>query len=970
MISQFCKILLFLILLFPVVALAGDHEDHVVDMKIDDATHTIIVFMDDDFANRKLTLKSVSKIYKSTTKGVHKALPKTYKDYNVRIMSRGVAIESLIGTQNEEQASESKRDDAQKGQEKRQKRHGGWWGDIAYDGKPWVRNISLPHNVTEGLKDIHISLWASHGRYYDKAKGYWKWQRPNMFCTNEDLFTQTIVVPYLIPMLEKAGAVVFTPRERDWQKAEVIVDNDNRASGYSETQLSGAWKRCPEPGFAMPDGVIITDTLNPFTIGTIRQTATSRNADDASTATYQPSLETAGRYAVYVSYATVDKSIDDVLYSVYHKGKRTDFHVNQRMGGGTWVYLGTFDFDAGSNEYNKVVLSAYSKAKGVVTTDAVRFGGGMGNIQRGGSVSGLPRCLEGARYYAQWAGVPYSLYSLYKGDDDYKDDINVRSLMTNWLAGGSPFVPDKAGKKVPIDLSLAIHSDAGYNKNMKSVYGSLAICTTDFNDGKLSSGISRSHSTELAQQLLDNSKRDLQSRYGEWAWRDLYDRNYSETRLPAMPSAIFETLSHQSFPDMTLAHDPDFKFTLARSIYKTILRYEAKAHGTKAVVMPLPPVNFSVTTDNSGRATLSWVQQFDKEEPTATPTSYNVYTAMGNMGYDNGTNISQTKCSIVMEKDVVYRFRITAVNSGGESFPTEELCAVWHGPGSKNILVINGFQRLAAPSVRNDDMEKGFDIDHDPGLSYGLTAGWSGKQQTFSTSTAGSEGVGTFGYSGNEMVGNFVAGNDFNYVAQHVEAIASANQYNVVSCTRTVAEWGDISLANYDCIDLLLGNERYDGYSLQTYKTFTKQLQNQLFDYKRRGCGAILVSGSYIGSDMQQEDEKDFLRQMFGLEYTGSITGDNATATGLGMTLSIINDLNADHYATTHSDVIVPAPNPYAPATAPSPFIAMQYGNGSAAAVASRGTTPTFAMAFPFECIKSPEQRALVMRGILGFLIP
>ena len=49
------------------------------------------------------------------------------------------------------------------------------------------------------------AVW--HGIYYDQKKNKWKWQRPNLFCTNEDLFTQTIVVPYLIPMLERAGAV-------------------------------------------------------------------------------------------------------------------------------------------------------------------------------------------------------------------------------------------------------------------------------------------------------------------------------------------------------------------------------------------------------------------------------------------------------------------------------------------------------------------------------------------------------------------------------------------------------------------------------------------------------------------------------------------------------------------------------------------------------------------------------------------
>lgn len=56
-----------------------------------------------------------------------------------------------------------------------------------------------------------------------------------------------------------------------------------------------------------------------------------------------------------------------------------------------------------------VVLSNESSENGVICADAVRFGGGMGNISRG-TVSGLPRYLEGARYSAQWAGMPYDVY--------------------------------------------------------------------------------------------------------------------------------------------------------------------------------------------------------------------------------------------------------------------------------------------------------------------------------------------------------------------------------------------------------------------------------------------------------------------------------------------------------------------------------------------------------------------------------
>lgn len=94
-----------------------------------------------------------------------------------------------------------------------------------------------------------------------------------------------------------------------------------------------------------------------------------------------------------------------------------------------------------------VVLSNESKQKGVVCADAVRFGGGMGNIVRGNGTSGLPRYLEGARYWAQWAGMPYSVYSKSNGTNDYNDDINTRSLMTNYLSGGSVYNPSEPGLK-------------------------------------------------------------------------------------------------------------------------------------------------------------------------------------------------------------------------------------------------------------------------------------------------------------------------------------------------------------------------------------------------------------------------------------------------------------------------------------------------------------------------------------------
>ncbi len=69
------------------------------------------------------------------------------------------------------------------------------WGNIDYDGEPWVENVSKPYKITKGLTGRHLTVWASHGNYYDATSNSWRWQRPTLFGTNEDLFTQTIVVP-------------------------------------------------------------------------------------------------------------------------------------------------------------------------------------------------------------------------------------------------------------------------------------------------------------------------------------------------------------------------------------------------------------------------------------------------------------------------------------------------------------------------------------------------------------------------------------------------------------------------------------------------------------------------------------------------------------------------------------------------------------------------------------------------------
>lgn len=902
--------------------------------------NTVTVTLDEEFAQQEITDKLVSKTYKKIKKG----LPKHYGKLKLKVMLNGMPLEDYVP------GNITNFDGAD------------LWEDIEYKGRQWVSNVSRPNNISHGLANRHLSLWASHGRYYDQKKGFWKWQRPNLFCTTEDLFTQTIVVPFLIPMLENAGATVFTPRERDWQRREIIVDNDRGScsakSFYSEHSSNAPWTNTEEKGFAFRDSVL-RDGENPFAMGTARMIRTTKKADKAI-ALWQPHFEKAGRYAVYVSYQTLPNSVDDAHYTVRHKGQETEFIVNQKMGGGTWVYLGTFDFDAGENMYNCVTLSNQSKKKGVVTADAVRFGGGMGNIIRGGTASGYPRALEGARYYAQWAGAPYSIYSGRNGTNDYADDINTRSLMTNWLAGGSPYVPAKAGKKVPIELSLAIHSDAGYERDCKSIVGSLAVCTTDFNDGRLNAGISRMASMDFASALLAGVTRDLSFHYKKWNRRYLWDRNYSETRLPEVPSAILETLSHQNFPDMRLGQDPNFKFTMARSIYKTILRYVSEMHRKPYIVQPLAPHSFTAIITDGNKVRLTWKAQKDELEPTATPTSYNIYVAAGTGGFDNGTNVKGSSYTMELEPGVVYSFKVTAVNRGGESFPSETLSACYQPGATRTVLVANAFTRLSAPAVRENAREQGFDMDLDPGVSYGLTAGWNGKQLCFDKSRMGIEEGWGLGCCGDELAGNFIAGNTFDYVTTHADAIASAKRYNISSSSAEAIERGIIDLNNFDIVDIACGLQKFDAANPAYYKSVTPAMQQKLRSYTLNH-GNIMASGAYIGSDLRQPDERQWLDATLKVRYEASMRTDTiAGIKGMGTEFDFYRQLNADHYAATRCDILTPTESAFCP---------LQYANGYSAGVAYKGNDySAFTLAFPFECITDREKRNSIMQGILKFL--
>ncbi len=904
-------------------------------MKLDTDRKTLEIYTNEAFGTQPFTPENVESIYRS----LKQLLPDPVNHYKLTLYADGLPIEDLVPN-----ALRKKGIDKQR-----------LWNRIDYQGAPWVTNLSRPYTASAGLEGRHLAIHSSHGRYYKNDKGEWTWQRPNIHCTTEDLFTQSFVVPFLIPMLEKAGAVVFTARERDWQPNEVIVDNDITPAGslYLEQKNRKArWTTAPLRGFAARKSVYY-DQENPFTDGSVRMAATAQKKKAKTFVEWVPQIPATGRYAVYVSYQTLPNSITDAHYTVFHKGGATEFSVNQQMGGGTWVYLGTFEFEKGNHDTGMVVLSNESKQKGVVTADAVRFGGGRGNIARGASsadatVSGLPRYLEGARYTAQWSGMPYEVYSSKGGVNDYADDINTRSLMSNYLSGGSVYNPAQKGLRVPIELMLSVHSDAGYRKD-DSLVGSLGIYTTNFNDGQLAAGLSRYTSRDLCDLVLSGMRRDLNGTFGiDWAQRVMWNRNYSETRLPAVPSMILEMLSHQNFADMKLGHDPRFKFALARSVYKSILKYVATMHQEEYVVQPLPVTRFATElVENGSKVKLSWQPMNDPLEPTATPTAYIVYTRIGYGDFDNGEVVRGTSFTKEIEPELVYSFKVTALNKGGESFPSEILSAYHTRKNRGTVLIVNGFDRLSGPATIETTTLQGFNMHEDPGVPYQRTPEYSGEQRVVSRNKLGIEGENGLGYSSSELVGMLLAGNSYDYPFLHGKAIQAAGGHSFASCSAKALEGSTIHPAQYPIVDYLSGVEQHP---------YPAAVQQWMTSYCGRG-GKLLVSGSFTNDLSAAAFTQQTLKCISG----GNLpTGTSEEVRGNGQAFTLYRTPNEESYAVPSPAILQGVENAFA-------VYAYSAGNYGAATAYRGNAYRTFVLGFPLESIKEVEARARVMATALKF---
>ncbi len=862
---------------------------------------------------------------------------------------------------------------------------------------PLLTRSSSPNKPTKGLQKRHIALWQSHGWYYEQSLARWEWQRARIFETVEDLYTQSYVVPFLVPMLENAGAVVLLPRERDWNTREVIVDNDLGAKGYQE---NGNWQAAPDSGFANPKTAYLYKE-NPFKMGTARMTTSDR--DGGKSISWIPTIPEDGEYGVYVSYQTVPGSTDAAQYEVRHNGGVTRYSVNQQMGGSTWIYLGRFCFSKGKHEAQGVFLSSKGDGKSIVTADAVRFGGGMGNMARepletkegaydfDPEISGYPRFTEGSRYWLQWAGFNDTIYSRNAGTTDYNDDYMSRGLWVNTLSDGSYLKPGKKGYNVPLDLSFAFHTDAGTTLN-DSIVGTLAIYTRLSNDDeKYPNGEDRSIGrdyTDIVQTQIVNDVRALYEPI--WSRRQLWDRSYAESRMPEVPGMLLELLSHQNLADMRYGLDPTFRFTVSRAIYKGMLKFLAYVNDFDYTVQPLPVKGFEAHLNAEGNVCLSWQPVADPLEPTAKATGYILYTRIDEGGFNNGQAFDEAHAELPLQPGHIYSFRVTATNAGGESFPSEILSVGVVSKDAPTVLIVNNFDRLSAPVsfASSDSLYAGFMNRLDGGVPYVYDISYIGNQHEYrrhipwmDDDSAG------FGASDSDYETKEIAGNTFDYPFSHGIAWIRAG-YNFVSASRSAVEERRIAMNHYTVADLICGKQittqvGRQGAGTLRYAVFPKGLRDQITDFTRVG-GSLLVSGAYVGSDLWEpvfsfpvdstlnadyfEPAKKFATEVLHYRWmtnsaavSGRIRGEQNPCGFTRNSLYYFNQqLDKKLYCVESPDGLMPVGD--------GACTIFRYAeNNISAGVAYQGDYKTVVLGFPVETIETQEEINCLIDEIANF---
>ncbi|MEA3309296.1 MAG: N-acetylmuramoyl-L-alanine amidase, partial [Chloroflexota bacterium] len=462
-------------------------------------------------------------------------------------------------------------------------------------------------------KTVYVS--AGHGWQWNGTA--WRTQRPPYEEFIEDHNNAEAVAQFLIPYLENAGATVIPVRERDWNAARVIADNEDLTT-YTE---SGSWYTSLITGYAGGSYRFAR---------TVTETATA-------TAAWTLMVPQQGNYALYAWVDSNPNRVRDAHYTIHHAGGSSPVYLDQRIRPETWRYLGTFPCYTGSLT---VTLDNHSSVAGdYLIADALRLGGGQFDELAGiGTTAPAPPdkpWWEAATfYYSQWMGLAREEWL-------YFSDVTARPMYARWQHRG---VEEDA-------IYLSWHTN-GYNGHNTVVSGTVSYVYNNSSEYyKRTEG-----SLELQQAVHEELVHDIRTGW-EVGWRDLGERqlNLGEVRMlwdddPAnrMPGVLLEIGYHDNVHDANALKEPRFNRLAARAVYQGVVAYFEEQGSVDLVTAPEPPERLRVQNVGGGGVRIAW-------QPSLTDTvglrgeaatGYRVYTSTDGFGWGAPLAVTGTEVTL------------------------------------------------------------------------------------------------------------------------------------------------------------------------------------------------------------------------------------------------------------------------------------------------------------------------------------
>ena len=739
------------------------------------------------------------------------------------------------------------------------------------------------------------------------GNGAWSYQRPLLLDMIEDLGNQdqmTIFADYLF----RSGATVVPLRPVGHQPNEIILDNDD-----VEVTFSGAWSNSSSPIYFGDPGDI------PYRFA-------STSATETATAEYTPNVTEAGFYPVYSWTRYGSDRAADQLYRINHSGGSTEVTVNHRMVGNGLVYLGTYHFEAGTS--GSVEISNRSSEAGrVVIADMIRFGNGVGDIDRGGGVSGQNREDELSVYWFQWhveraQGVSTSTYRVSPNNDDGSANVGAPPRYAAYM--------NREAEGSLIDrVFVSYHSNA-FSGTSRGVIGL-------YNTGS-GSNQPTPNQILLAETLAQEINDDMVDQNGafEHDWSDRgtnvllgssfgeIDNNRTNGEFDA---TIVETGFHDNTLDAQMLRDPKVRDALARATYEGTVKYftAIDRSTSTSTFMPGSPTDVYAQVNGEGSVTVSWTPPVASTYNGDAATGYMIYGSTNGYGFDGGTFVTGgTTNSFTLTgldpSEGAYYFKVAAVNAGGES-PASEVMAVQMNEGPKDVLIVNGFDRFDRflnPEQPGDS--------NDVGLAERIRPRNS---------------------------------NSFDYAVQVASAIeANAPNLVVETTSNDAVISGDVALGDYSAVVWISGEES------SADDTFNATEQTLVSSYLSAG-GKLFVSGAEIGWDLDNlGNGQSFYNNQLKADY---VSDDANTYDVQGVNGSIFDGLSFSFdNGTVFYDAQFPDRiNPLGGATTALTYVGGS--GGGAGIVYDGGATKVVNLGFPFEIITTEADRNAVMDRVLGF---